>query len=177
MSNFVFIATSLDGFISAPDGGLDWLETVPNPEGEDGGFGAFMERVDAVVMGRVTFEAVVGFGVGWPYPKPGIILSSTMDTAPEGFEEHVSFATGTPGEIVELASRKGFGNLYIDGGKTIQRFLEDDLIDEMTITEIPLLLGGGSKLFGELAQSRVFELLGAETVQGQLLQKRYRRKR
>ena len=76
MSNIVYIATSLDGYISAPDGGLDWLSSVPNPNGDDLGFSKFMDRVDAIVMGRVTFETVVGFGSGWHYPIPGIVLSS-----------------------------------------------------------------------------------------------------
>lgn len=177
MSNLVFIATSLDGFIAAPDGGLDWLQSVPAPDGDDGGFAAFMKRVDAMVMGRVTFETVVGFGAGWHYPTPGLILSSTMTQAPQRFQDHVRFANGSPREIVALASRLGYKNLYIDGGKTIQRFLNDDLIDEIIITEIPILLGGGSRLFGELEHSLMFELVGTEIVQGQLLQKRYRRNR
>jgi dihydrofolate reductase len=142
MSNSVYIATSLDGYISAPDGSLEWLSSVSNPEDSDLGFSAFMERVDAVVMGRITFETVLGFGSGWPYSIPGIVLSSTMNSAPEDVAGHVQFARGSPGEIVELASKQGFDNLYIDGGKTIQNFLEEDLIDEFFITEIPLLLGG-----------------------------------
>ena len=150
MSNIVYIGTSMDGYISAPDGSLDWLSYVPIPEGDDLGFSEFMERVDAVVMGRKTFETVLSFEMGWHYPKPGIVLSSTLKTVPEGFADHVQLASGTPSEIVQLAKKQGFENLYIDGGTTIQRFLREDLIDEMIITEIPILLGGGDRLFGEL---------------------------
>jgi len=82
MSNIVYIGTSLDGYISAPDGGLDWLSYVPIPEGDDLGFSEFMKRVDAVVMGRKTFETVLGFGAGWHYPRPGIVLSSTLKSTP-----------------------------------------------------------------------------------------------
>ncbi len=78
MSNIVYIGTSLDGYISAPDGDLDWLSYVPIPEGDDLGFSEFMDRIDAIVMGRKTFETLLGFGVGWHYPKPGIVLSSTL---------------------------------------------------------------------------------------------------
>jgi len=145
MSNIVYIATSIDGYISAPDGGLEWLNYIPTPEGDDLGFAEFMERVDAVVMGRITFETVVGFGAGWPYPIPGLILSSTLGSAPQDFAGHVDFASGTPTEIVEIAKEKGFKNLYVDGGKTIQNFLRSDLIDELIISEIPLLLGGGDQ--------------------------------
>ncbi len=65
MSNIVYIGTSLDGYISGPDGDLDWLSYVPNPEGDDLGFSEFMDRVDVVVMGRKTFETLLGFRLGW----------------------------------------------------------------------------------------------------------------
>ena len=177
MSNFVYIATSMDGYIAAPDGSLDWLETVPAPEGDDLGFFDFIARVDAIVMGRVTFETVLGFGSGWPYPIPGIVLSSTMDTAPEEFAGHVRFASGSPREIVELAGQQGFRNLYVDGGRTIQGFLRDDLIDEIIVTEIPILLGGGDRLFGALDDPLVFELVGSDVLLGQLVKRHFRRKR
>jgi dihydrofolate reductase len=177
LSNIVYIATSLDGYISAPNGGLDWLSFVPNPTEDDLGFSKFMDRVDAIVMGRVTFETVVGFGSGWHYPIPGIVLSSTMKSAPEGFADHVQFANGSPKEIVRIAYEQGFENLYIDGGETIQRFLSEDLIDELIVTEIPILLGGGDRLFGKLDQELTFEFLGTEVMLGQLVKKHYRRKR
>ena len=177
MSNIVYIGTSLDGFISAPDGSLEWLSYVPIPEGNDLGFSDFMETVDVVVMGRKTFETLLGFGVGWHYPKPGIILSATVNTAPEEFAGHVQFASGSPGEIVELARSQGFENLYVDGGTTIQGFLRDDLIDEMIITQIPILLGGGDPLFADLEQPLGFELVDSNVLLGQLVRRRYRRKR
>lgn len=177
MSNIVYIGTSLDGYISAADGSLDWLSYVPIPEGDDLRFSEFMERVDAVVMGRKTFETLLGFGVGWHYPKPGIVLSSTLKSAPEDFADHVQFASGTPNEIVEIAKERGFENLYIDGGKTIQNFLRADLIDELIISEIPLLLGGGDRLFGELDQRLNFELISTDVMLNQIVRKQYRRKR
>lgn len=177
MSNIVYIATSLDGYISSSDGKLDWLNYIPVPEGDDLGFAAFIDRVDAIVMGRLTFETVVGFGTGWPYPVPGLVLSSTLSSAPQDFAAHVHFAKGTPHEIVELAKAKGLENLYIDGGKTIQHFLREDLIDELIISQIPLLLGGGDRLFGELGQWLNFKLVSTETLLNQIVQSRYRRKR
>jgi dihydrofolate reductase len=177
MSNIVYIAISLDGYISAPDGELDWLSYIPIPEGDDLGFAEFVDRVDAIVMGRLTFETVVGFGMGWPYPIPGLVLSSTLNSAPQGFTDHVDFASGTPSEIVAIAKEKGFENLYVDGGKTIQRFLRSDLVDELIISEIPLLLGGGDRLFGELDQRLDFELVGTEVMLNQIVKKQYRRKR
>jgi dihydrofolate reductase len=177
MSNIVYIATSLDGYIAGSEGELDWLDCIPKPEGDDLGFSDFMARVDVVVMGRITFETVVGFGMGWPYPVPGLILSSTLNSAPKEFSEHVAFVNGTPNEIVDFAKQAGYSNLYIDGGKTIQSFLCADLIDELIVSEIPILLGGGIRLFGELDQRLEFELVGTEVLINQIIKKWYRRKR
>ena len=177
MTNIVYIATSLDGYISAADGGLEWLGSIPNPENDDLGFSAFMQRVDAIVMGRITFETLIGFDVGWHYPIPGIILSSTMTEAPADFAQHVRFANGSPREIIRRANEQGYENLYIDGGKTIQAFLQEDLIDELIITEIPILLGGGNPLFGQTTQQLAFELIGTEVLLEQLVKRHYRRKR
>lgn len=142
---------------------------MPFPDGEDGGSANFVSRVDAIVMRRVTFETVIGFGHGWHYPVPGIVLSSTLRSAPGEFESHIEFAGGTPQEIIELAKERGFNNLYIDGGKTVQNFLDADLIDEPIITEIPILLGGGDRLFGELDQQLGFELIGTEQISNQVI--------
>ena len=106
MTNFVYIGTSLDGFIADADGGLDWLEFVPAPKGNDLGFSEFMARVDAVVMGRKTFETLIGFGLGWHYAKPGLILSTTIESAPSEFADHVSFLRGSPAEIVAQTAER-----------------------------------------------------------------------
>ena len=177
MSNIVYIATSLDGYIAGPEGNLDWLNYVPVPQGNDLGFANFIAGIDAIIMGRKTFETVVGFGMGWTYPVPGLILSSTENTAPEGFKEHVTFAKGTPDKIINLAKAKGYSNLYIDGGKTIQSFLQAGLIDELIVSEIPVLLGGGEQLFGELNKQLNFELVGSEVLLHQIIKKHYRIKR
>jgi dihydrofolate reductase len=100
-----------------------------------------------------------------------------LSSAPEEFSDHVAIASGTPGEIVGIAREKGYSNLYIDGGKTIQGFLRADLIDELIISEIPILLGGGERLIGELDKRLEFELAGTEVMLNQIIKKRYRRKR
>ena len=177
MTNIVYIGTSLDGYIASEDGSLDWLDTVPNPEGSDLGFGKFIDRVDAVVMGRLTFETVMSFGLGWHYPVPGIILSSTLKELPEEFAEKTRLTSGTPEEVISYAKKAGFENLYIDGGTTIQRFLKADLIDELIITEVPILLGGGDRLFGKLDEHMKYTLAETETLLGQLVKRRYLRDR
>jgi len=165
-----------NGYIADSEGKVEWLDSVPVPEDEDFGFSDFMSNIDAVVMGRVTFETLIGFGVGWHYGVPGIILSSTMTSAPAEFAEYVTFASGTPQEIVDLAKGKGHSNLYIDGGDTVQRFLREDLIDELIITEIPVLLGDGMRLFGELDRRLDFDLAGTEVLADQIVKTHYCRK-
>jgi len=177
MANLVYIATSIDGYIAPEDGSLDWLNTVPVPEGDDLGFGEFIQRVDAVVMGRLTFEVVQGFGIGWHYPVPGIILSSTLGSLPDAFQKDTILTSGEPEQIVAEARAKGFENLYVDGGTTIQRFLKADLIDELIITEIPILLGGGDRLFGTLGEQLKFRLIESTTLLNQMVKRRFRRER
>lgn len=162
MQNIVFIATSLDGFIADKQGKLDWLNSVPNPDNIDTGFNALMERIDAIVMGRNTFDMVMSFDCDWPYVKPVFVVSNTMTKVPQGFEDKVFLTKGDPKEIVKSLNAKGFNKLYIDGGVTIQSFLQDDLIDEMVITRFPVLLGGGSPLFGELTQHCSLKLPGVK---------------
>ena len=148
--NMVFMARSLDGYIADKNGGLDWLNSVPNPDHLDLGYEKFIKNVDAIVMGRTTFDVVCRFGIQWPYKIPVFVLSSTMESLPEELKDKVDILKGTPTKILALIHKKGYTQLYIDGGTTIQSFLKEDLIDELIITTIPVLLGGGTPLFGEL---------------------------
>jgi len=177
MTNTVYIATSLDGYIADENGGLDWLHSIPNPEGSDFGFAEFMDRIDALVMGRNTFETVCGFGGDWPYPKPVFVVSSTLTEIPEAYQDKAQLISGTVREIMKQLSNQGYQNLYIDGGKTVQSFLQADLIDELIITQIPILLGTGIPLFGALEQPLKLGLKGSETLMDSLVKTHYIRQR
>lgn len=154
--NRVFIATSLDGLIADDKGSVNFLYAFPEPEGEDMGYYAFMSTIDAIVMGRKTFETVLGFGVGWPYEKPVFVWSSTLKEVPAELHGKVELVRGTPGEITDMLNRAGHADLYIDGGQTIRSFLQEDLIDEMTIATMPVVLGSGIPLFGHLSSPVTF---------------------
>ena len=177
MSNLVFIATSLDGCISDKDDGLDWLHSIPNPNDYDLGWLPFMDRVDAIVMGRKTFEAVCGFDCDWPYSKPVFVLSNSLSALPQEYEGKAELVNGPLTEIIASLNEKGFEQLYIDGGSTIQSFLREDLIDEMIITVLPLLLGGGAPLFKDLPDPLSFDLLRTDVLLEAMVQSHYRRKR
>ena len=144
MKASVFIATSLDGFIARLNGGIDWLPEDCEPHGYE----EFIASVDAIVIGRKTFETVLGFG-GWAYGKKQVIvLSNTLSELklPEGAV--CDLMKGNPTDVVAQLDKRGIQHAYIDGGVTIQGFLREGLIQRLVITRIPVLLGSGIPLFG-----------------------------
>jgi dihydrofolate reductase len=175
MANHVYVGTSLDGYIADPDGGLDWLQQLPNPDKNDFGWAEFISGIDAIVMGRNSYETVLSCG-GWPYQVPVFVLSNSMDAVSEEMKGKAEIIKGAPHAIIERLNAQGYNNLYIDGGITIQSFLEADLIDIITITRIPVLLGGGTPLFGALTKRHWFNHIDTKVLCGELVQSRYSRK-
>ncbi len=171
----VFIATSVDGFIAKKDGNIEWLNEVPNPEGIDYGYSDFMKNIDAVVMGRNTYEKVLSFNQ-WPYDKPVFVLSQTLKSNEIKFPSKVEVLDKDVKDVVWELSSRGYKTLYIDGGITIQSFLKEDLIDEMIITKIPILLGEGIPLFGHTGKEGAFELVESKSFVSGIVQNRYKRK-
>lgn len=170
MKASVFIATSLDGFIARADGGIDWL---PADGGEPHGYSEFYASVDAVVIGRKTFETVLGFD-SWAYGKKQVIvLSRAFRKLKAPPRANCEFMAGAPGQIVARLEARGFKHLYVDGGITIQRFLEAGLIDDLTITRLPILLGSGIPLFGPLSRDVRLKHLGTKSYSGGLVTSRY----
>ncbi len=176
MKNFVYIATSLDGYIADSNGGVDWLHTIPNPKKLDFGYAEFMEQIDALLMGRNTFETVCGFDGPWPYQKQVFVLSNSLTALPSAYQDKVNLVTGPIKEVVSQLNSEGFQNLYIDGGITVQGFLKQDMIDEMIITRLPVILGDGIPLFTKQEQALWFEHVKTEVLIGELVQSHYRRK-
>ncbi|WP_319370241.1 dihydrofolate reductase family protein [uncultured Ilyobacter sp.] len=173
MSNYVYIATSLDGYIATEDGGIEWLSDIPNPNNSDYGFNAFIQKIDAIVMGRNTFEKVLSFGQ-WPYEKKVFVFSNKLKKVPGNLTEKVKIITGDVKTVVADINKMGFVNLYIDGGKTIQSFLKEGLIDEMIITRIPILLGAGIPLFGKLEKPIRFDKVETEILDDLLVKSHYK---
>jgi dihydrofolate reductase len=170
----VFIASSLDGFIAGPDDDLSWL---PDPEpGQDHGYGAFMADIGALLMGRRTFDVVMGFGVEWPYGERPVLIAThrAMPQAPAS----VRAVTGSITELVALALAAADGrDVYIDGGNLIRQALDAGLIDEMVVTLIPVVLGAGYPLFAGAQQRHSFELVDLTQFAGGLISLRYRPRR
>ncbi len=155
----VYIATSADGYIATLDGNVDWIHTAGNEKADmtsnpDMGFGNFMASVDCMVMGRKCMEMISSMNLTpeqWPYGDTHIVvLSNTITTPPENMKGKVEMFSGEITDLVKKLENKGFRHTYIDGGSTITSFLNHRLINEMTITRVPLLLGAGIPLFGKL---------------------------
>ncbi|MEM7108199.1 MAG: dihydrofolate reductase family protein [Bacteroidota bacterium] len=176
-SNHIFIATSLEGYIADANGGIGFLDTFPEINTFDSGYAAFTADIDALVMGRTTFQTVCSFDIDWPYEKPVFVLSNTLKSIPKKYEGKAHLVKGTLTEILDQIHLQGYKRLYIDGGATIQSFLKADLIDSMVLTIIPVLLGSGIPLFGELSDPLKFECFESKVYLNKIVQNHFRRLR
>jgi dihydrofolate reductase len=165
----VFIATSLDGFIARANGDLDWL---PPGGGEEHGYDAFMATVDALVIGRKTFETVLTFDT-WPYSEKPVFVLSTRTLAPAPPGAVVERMSGAPAAIVDQLGARGVRHAYVDGGITIQGFLQAGLIQRLIITRIPVLLGAGIPLFGAISRDILLRHVGTRQYASGLVQSEY----
>lgn len=163
-----FVGTSVDGFIARANGDLDWLPSGGNPS-----YDAFIAAVDAVVMGRKTFEKVLTFGT-WPYgEKPVFVLSTRVLELPAFPGAVLEQVSGAPPEIVSRLAARGVRHLYVDGGITIQRFLQAGLIQHLIVTRVPVLIGDGIPLFGALKRDIALSHVATITYPGGLVQTEY----
>lgn len=176
----VFIGLSVDGFIARPDGGLDWLtgaaESPDSAAGEDYGYERFIAGIDALVMGRKTYETVLGFG-DWPYgTRRVVVVSSSPERieVPSQLADRVETTAATPMDIVAALESRGFRRAYLDGGRLIQSFLSAGLVDELILTRVPVLIGEGIPLFGPTPQDIRLDHLETRAFASGAVQSRYR---
>jgi len=141
----VFVGISVDGYMARPDGRFDFL---PEGGGEPHGFDEFFATVDALIVGRHTYEVVLPF-TPWPYGTKPVFVLSTRPLKPAPAGAVVERLSDTPGQIVRLLNQRGFKHAYVDGGVTIQAFLRAGLIQRLVVTRVPVLVGRGIPLFGD----------------------------
>lgn len=177
----MFIATSIDGFIARPDGGLDWLTGQPDealtgehdPD-QDFGYGEFFAGVDALLMGRGTFDVVQGFAGDWPYgDKPVYVWTSHPDDLVLKDGAVVHPVAGPLREVMARLVADGIDHVYVDGGKVIRQLLAAGCIDRMTISTPPVLIGEGIPLFGGTGEDIALELVSCESFAGGMVQRVY----
>lgn len=164
----VYIAQSLDGFIARRDGRLDWLSRVERA-GEDYGYQRFHDSVDTIVVGRGTYDVVLGFDA-WPYAGKRVIVLSHRPATPRHGEEIYS---GRPEALVQQLAAAGATRAYVDGGHVIQQFLAADLISDLTISVIPIVLGDGIRLFGAMEREIPLTLVASRAFDSGLVQLEY----
>lgn len=166
----VFCGVSVDGFLARPNHALDFLDTG---EQEPHGFEEFFASVDVVVIGRKTFEVVLTFDKWFYGKKPVVVLSSRpldFSSIKGGVVEQMA---GEPAEIVTQLKSRGFKHAYIDGGITIQRFLAAGLIDRLVITRVPVLIGDGIPLFGQVPHDVSLRHVATRSYRDGLVQSEY----
>jgi dihydrofolate reductase len=167
----VFIATSVDGYIARENGGLDWL---PAGGGEPHGYDEFIATVDAIVIGRKTFETVLEYD-SWPYEqKPVVVLSTTLREAKVPKGAICEVMAGHPRDLVARLEARGIRHIYVDGGRAIRGFLEAGLIQSLTITRVPVLLGSGVPLIGALPRDIRLEHLATRSYTSGLVKTDYK---
>jgi dihydrofolate reductase len=175
MNTIVYIGTSLDGFIARKDGDIHWLTQFADNEAIDA-YKQFMSRIDAIVIGRGTFEKVLTFS-SWPYEKKVFVLSTSIKQVSDVLKEKVTVLSMKPKELLSYLSSMGFSSIYVDGGKVIQEFLKEDLIDELIISKTPILIGSGIPLFGYLNTDLQFKHIRTEVQSNGLVRSYYERKK
>jgi len=169
----VYIGASLDGFIARPDGNIDWLTQFANEDAVHA-YEEFMSNIDAIVIGRGTFEKILSFP-SWPYEKKAFVLSSTLKQLPDKLRDKATLLSMKPKELLTYLSSLGFSNIYVDGGKVIQSFLQEDLIDDLIISKVPALIGSGIPLFGFLNADLKFEHIKTVVQSNGLVRSYYKR--
>jgi dihydrofolate reductase len=170
----VFIATSLDGFIARLNGDIDWLVNAGDTnDPEDYGYRKFISTVDCLVIGRNSFEKVLFFPE-WPYAGMRVVvLSRTLITIPEQAAGKIEISAGPVEQLAASLKAEGLGRIYIDGGRTVQSFLRAGLVTDMTLTRIPVLIGSGLPLFGELPRDIRLDHIETKTYRSGFVQSLY----
>ena len=174
----VFIATSLDGFVARRDRQLDWL-MKQDTNGEDHGFDEFMASVDGLVMGRGSYQTVLGFDQEWPYTKPVVVLSRSLSPSdvPAELAGKVEISALEPVALMEKLGQDGWSCVYVDGGRVVQSFIRLGLVESIVLTQVPILIGDGLPLFGELERDIDLELLSSKAFCSGMVQSHYRVKK
>lgn len=166
----VYAGMSVDGFVARTDHALDFLEV--DTGGDDLGFSAFLATVDALVMGRTTFDTVMGFGVPWPYgDMPVRVATHRSLDLPDDHPGDVAAVSGPPAEI--LAGLGEVNRVYVDGGATVRSFLADGLVDRFVLTTIPVLIGAGIPLFGHGPGDIALDLVAVREFPNGIVQREY----
>ncbi|NCU03563.1 MAG: dihydrofolate reductase [Chitinophagaceae bacterium] len=172
----LFIATSLDGYIAKPNNDLSFLKLVEK-EGEDYGYAEFTSSIDTIILGRKTYDYVLK-EIGTSHYDNGdrdVYVITRTERPQQG---RTIFYTGNIAALINRLKSEQGKNIYCDGGaELIDALLQQDLIDEMIISIIPVLVGDGTRLFKDGRPEQTLEFIEAKTFETGLTQLHYKRKK
>jgi dihydrofolate reductase len=168
----VFCGTSVDGFIARLNHTFDFLSAGGEVDGEGNGYNEFFATVDALLMGRNTYEVARSFP-GWPYGKTPVFVLSHRALAPAPSGAVVEHVSGSPAEVHSQLAARGFKHIYVDGGVTIQEFLRAGFVTRIVVTRVPVLIGTGIPLFGALDADIVLDHVATRVISGSAVQSEY----
>ncbi len=171
-TGLVFIAQSADGYIARRDGGIDWLSIVEK-KGEDYGFQRFFDTVDALVVGRATYEVALGFDA-WPWAGKRVVVLTHRPRRPRHGEELLA---ARPPALMKRLAREGVKRVYVDGGSVVSQFLAAGCVDELTVSTLPIVLGAGIRLFQGAIPERRLQLVRSRPYPSGLVQTTWRVRR
>lgn len=166
----LYIAMSLDGYIAKQDDDISFLTAVEQ-EGEDYGYSKFIETIDAVILGRKTYDKILAMGSDWPYGDRKVYV---LTRTPKPDSGNIQFYSGSLTELISTLKSEEGKHIYCDGGaETVHQLLQEDLIDELTISIIPVFLGDGIRLFKGGLQELKLQLISVKSFEKGLVQMRY----
>jgi len=172
----LYIATSIDGFIARENGALDWLTALPNPNQIDHGYAAFYQTIDTVIMGRTTYEEILGFGVDWPYPDCQTYVLTSDPNYQVNTESTAILNEPDAEQILQIKSASKRDLWVVGGGKVITAMMNDRLIDEMILSVIPIVLGRGIRLLPDHPRETLFTLTHSESFETGVVNLTYTKK-
>ena len=169
----VMMAITLDGFVARQDHSLDWLMKQDTNE-EDHGFTEFMDSIDVIVMGSGSYKTVRQFDA-WPYKKPVVVLSRNMtdEDIPDELSGQVEIMNLSPEKFMDEMEERGWRRVYIDGGAVVQSFMKLGLIQDLKLAIVPILIGKGIRLFGDLSTDIDLQLVKTKAFPSGLVEMRY----
>jgi dihydrofolate reductase len=173
----LFIAVTIDGFIAREDGSIGWLDDMENPDGSDHGYKKFYETIGTVVIGRKTYEQIIGFGLSWPYAdSKSLVITRNKDYKTS--TENTGIITEIDTRLIEtLRLKEGKDVWLVGGGEIITQFIKERAIDEMILSIVPRMLGRGIRLFHEDSMDTLFELVDSESFATGIVNLSYRKKK
>jgi dihydrofolate reductase len=163
MKTVLYIAISLDGYIAKKDGSLDWLTTIPSPENGDYGYAELLNNTEIIIMGRRTYDQIIGFDVEWPYAGFKTYVVTKNSEYKVRSPDTYLISNNLKELVLQLKTSAKKDIWLVGGGQLNTIFLNEGFIDKLIITVIPKIIGEGISLFSGNSQDSKWKLIETKT--------------